>query len=530
VYVPFAWDRYERDDDTVLKFHTDSGDRVLHVGGTGSYGYDTGLARYLAENRGETLRLLYVALTRARSQVIVWWARTSRNTAKGPLTRVLLGTAERGQELPPSITIRSDAAVADAFTALAARSPETIGVESVSARPQPVRWSPPRPAHPDISVASFTRQLDTTWGRASYTRLTAGAHEASHTAGSGLFSEPATTGVSDEPETPSIHGQATIALPSAALDPARPPESLTPTQFAQTLICPLSDLPGGASFGTLVHTILETIDTSAYAATPPGERPAAIAALRQQVLAGCRLAGADRMRGVNAADLADGLVAVLTTPLGPTAPGVTLAEIGGRDRLSELEFELPLAGGDTASIGSTIADIGGLLLEHLDPGDVFYPYAERLRTAPFAGSRLRGYLTGSLDSVLRLTTPAGTPRYVVVDYKTNRLGPRDQPVTAWDYRPQALTDAMSEADYVLQMLLYLVALHRYLRWRQPGYDPDEHLGGGLYLFVRGMCGPSTPILDGTPTGALAWRPPTALVVALSALVDGTPTRRHGVGR
>ena len=42
------------------------------------------------------------------------------------------------------------------------------------------------------------------------------------------------------------------------------------------------------------------------------------------------------------------------------------------------------------------------------------------------------------------------------------------------------------AHYPLQALLYVVALHRYLRWRLRGYDPDVHLGGVLYLFVRGM--------------------------------------------
>ncbi len=55
---------------------------------------------------------------------------------------------------------------------------------------------------------------------------------------------------------------------------------------------------------------------------------------------------------------------------------------------------------------------------------------------------------------------------------------------------------MIDAHYPLQLLLYSVALHRFLRWRQPGYDPDLHLGGGLYLFVRGMVGADTPVVDG----------------------------------
>jgi len=85
-----------------------------------------------------------------------------------------------------------------------------------------------------------------------------------------------------------------------------------------------------------------------------------------------------------------------------------------------------------------------------------------------------------------------------------------------------MTEAMMQAHYPLQLLLYLVALHRFLRWRQPGYDPGQHLGGGLYLFLRGMCGPQTPVVGGMPCGVLAWRPPPSLVVALSALLDGRP--------
>jgi exodeoxyribonuclease V beta subunit len=85
-----------------------------------------------------------------------------------------------------------------------------------------------------------------------------------------------------------------------------------------------------------------------------------------------------------------------------------------------------------------------------------------------------------------------------------------------------MAEAMMAAHYPLQLLLYCVALHRFLCWRQPGYDPARHLGGGLYLFVRGMCGPDTPVVDGARCGVMAWRPPDALVVELSALLAGSP--------
>ena len=80
--------------------------------------------------------------------------------------------------------------------------------------------------------------------------------------------------------------------------------------------------------------------------------------------------------------------------------------------------------------------------------------------------------------------------------------------------------AMMDSHYPLQALLYSVTLHRFLRLRLPGYSPDRHLGGIAYLFVRGMAGADTPLVDGTPLGVFTWRPSPTLVVALSALLSG----------
>jgi exodeoxyribonuclease V beta subunit len=35
-----------------------------------------------------------------------------------------------------------------------------------------------------------------------------------------------------------------------------------------------------------------------------------------------------------------------------------------------------------------------------------------------------------------------------------------------------------------------------------------------------MCGPLTPLTDGHPAGVFSWKPPAALVAALSDLLDG----------
>ena len=86
---------------------------------------------------------------------------------------------------------------------------------------------------------------------------------------------------------------------------------------------------------------------------------------------------------------------------------------------------------------------------------------------------------------------------------------------------------MAGSDYPLQAMLYCVALHRFLRWRQPGYDPATHIGGVLYLFVRGMSGPATPLVDGRPCGVFGWRPPVGLITGLSDLLDGDAAPRRG---
>ena len=117
------------------------------------------------------------------------------------------------------------------------------------------------------------------------------------------------------------------------------------------------------------------------------------------------------------------------------------------------------------------------LREHLPPGDPLAAYAARLED-PALRSSVRGFLTGSIDLVARISgRPA--PRFVLADYKTNWLAAPDEELTLGHYTPAALASEMSRAHYGLQALLYTVALHRYLRWRQPGYDPDEHLAGVL---------------------------------------------------
>ncbi len=146
-----------------------------------------------------------------------------------------------------------------------------------------------------------------------------------------------------------------------------------------------------------------------------------------------------------------------------------MCDVERSDRLDELQFELPLAGGDVPTGRLTLAAIGALLREHLPAGDPLHAYADRLDD-PLLRQDVRGYLTGSIDLVLRVRGDGGATRYAIADYKTNWLAPPGEELTAWHHRPAALASEMRHRHYGLQALLYAVALHRYLRWRLPGYD------------------------------------------------------------
>jgi exodeoxyribonuclease V beta subunit len=260
----------------------------------------------------------------------------------------------------------------------------------------------------------------------------------------------------------------------------------------------MDSLPGGTAFGTLVHAVLEDVDATSIdlANEVRGH-------VRSQLV---RLGPA----GLDVDFLSESLLPSLRTPLGPLADGRALTEFAPADRLAELDFELPLRGGDRSNGTSYLRDLAALLRTYLPAADPLAAYADLLDDPVLGDSALKGYLGGSIDVVLRIGE-----RYLVVDYKTNRLGSPDMPLTAWDYRGPAMAEAMLHAHYPLQALLYDVALHRFLRWRVAGYDPERHLGGVLYLFLRGMCGPGIVAEDGTVPGVFAWQPPASLVVAIS---------------
>jgi len=477
VYCPFLWDGYERKV-RVPVFHDPDNHDVLTVDvGGESVGFSRHLQLHQIEQRGEDLRLMYVALTRARNQAVVWWA-GSTDSGKSPLGRLLFYREIDGVVSSKGGRTPSDEQVRLRLVELSEASGGCIAVEEADGN----RGAPlPKPDSTSVQLeaAVFDRVFDERWRRTSYSGITADAHEPR------VGSEPDEELITDE-------------LPAASESIVSPASG----SLFESVPLQLGAMPGGVEIGSFVHGVLESTDFAA--ADLDEELGVAIdsAIARHPIEVGDR------------ALLVGGLCTAIDSPLGDLVEGMSLRQVARADRLDEVTFELPLAGGEEPCGSFSMADVANVLRRNLAADDPVAAYADRLDD-PTLGRSLHGYLTGSIDLVFRF---AGR-RLAIVDYKTNRLARPDEELNAWHYRPEALSAEMHRAHYPLQAILYTVALHRYMRWRDPDYDAEKDLVGVLYLFLRGMSSPMLPATNGEPCGVWSWRPPSALIEELSDVFD-----------
>ncbi len=495
VYAPFLFDNYVKEDPAPAVIHRD-GKRVLSFDQA-----EVNRPEHRAAALGENMRLSYVAMTRAQSQLVLWWAPTHNTPASG-LHRLLFGQGDTIDQLTSVLASRSrDVDAAPLVTPAEHPSVPTEG----SARRFLQAWAAHhaftfaevvdggaahgidlRPASAPLDVRTFDDSwVDHAWRRTSYTSLAAAGDAASESP-----SEVEADVVGQDDEEPiAVAEDDEVGRVNA--------ESLSVTS-------PMADLPVGATFGSLAHGVLEEADFQA-------------SDLRGELLEQIDEQLAWWPVDLNAEELATALEAVCTTPLGPLAGNARLVDLLPGDRLAELDFELPLAGGDHPHAHAQLRSMAAVLRRHLPADDPLRGYADALASEELGGQALLGYLTGSIDLSFR-----HQGRFYVVDYKTNWLGQAGAELTLADYTPARLAAAMNHSSYPLQAILYSIVLHRYLRWRLPGYDPEQHLGGVMYLYLRGMAGPSTPVVDGQPCGVFSWRPPAAMLEELSAVLDGRP--------
>ena len=410
----------------------------------------------------ERERLAYVALTRACRLLVLAWGPAAGQQGN-PLHPWLFADAP-----PPDLDHdpygeRSDA---DWLQGLqqqieARQLPIALVLPAPGAASEgpPPRWQPaPGDAASPLALGPLPgRPLDGSWGRNSYTSWTRGSHGAAPAA---LEEGRETDAQVNEP----------------ALEPDPVPDTLERDG-------PLAAFPRGAQAGDCLHRILEQLDYQ-----QPADQQTALVA-RELVRSGI---AADQLD-----PLLQGLERLRHTPLGGPLQRLCLAQLAPGERLHEMAFDLPLGHVRAADLAQVF---GG-------------PYGASLAQLPIAS---RGFLTGSIDLVFR-----HGQRWWVLDWKSNWLGLRDgqgQPLHCGpaDYTPAAMAALMEANHYPLQAHLYLVALHRYLRWRLPGYDPARHLGGYVYVFLRGVPGPTE--VDPVP-GVFSEQPPLPRLLGLDRVLE-----------
>ena len=235
----------------------------------------------------------------------------------------------------------------------------------------------------------------------------------------------------------------------------------------------------GPQAGTFLHGLLEWAGRQGFAAVS-ADRALLAAQVRR------------RLQRVPAwqpwEDMLTGwLLQMLTQPLHSTVLPVSLPALA----------DLPQY---QAEMGFMLA-VNGIDLPGLDA----WVRANTLDGAPrpaLLPGQLNGMLKGFIDLVF-----VHEGRYFVLDYKSNWLGSTDAA-----YRPETMAAAVLAHRYELQYLFYVLALHRLLKVRLPDYDYDRHVGGALYLFLRGMSAPSG--------GVFAARPSREVIETLDAAFAG----------
>lgn len=279
---------------------------------------------------------------------------------------------------------------------------------------------------------------------------------------------------------------------------------------------PLANFSSGREAGTALHHAFEEIDFVGAAHTPLD--PAYEEELALQVTTALVSNGLNPSQ--DAAPLTRGILAVLQTPIGGVLGETRLADISRADRIDELEFYMPMGDGQH---GTTAQNIFRVLSTRRGDPAIAERWFDDLEDTGIESLDLNGLLTGFIDLVFRREVN-GVTQYFIADYKSNRIVPQSDTILPGAFTREAVLHEMALHHYYLQYHIYLVALHRWLRARLPTYDYDTHVGGAYYFFVRGMSGADTPLEDGYARGVFFDRPSREVIDALDLAFQRAESR------
>lgn len=343
-----------------IDFHDETS--RAHVLDLGGESFDAHTALKLRENLSESLRLLYVALTRARHRCVIYWGALGE-FHKSAMAELLYGPSEGDAA---ALKKADDQSLARPFLEVAIREPglsvhfEPELSERPASAPPPRRFSSPNEKKSDLTARHVAARVSH-WSRtASFTELTRFAPAHSPTV-------PAT----DHDE---------LALSDAPLEAPLNAELTT-----------LAGFPGGATTGNFFHSLLEKIDF----AKPLSETDVQAALLAH---------------GIAASHCAQAMAGLRDALHSPFHEGMSLSDIAVERRLNELGFTLPV----TASLDNRrLARAFTATPTAAAPST----YGKLVESLPFV--TLEGYLKGFVDLIFQ-----HEDQWFLVDYKTNDLGKR----------------------------------------------------------------------------------------------------------
>ncbi|RQH06566.1 exodeoxyribonuclease V subunit beta [Paraburkholderia dinghuensis] len=451
VFLPFACAfRAVKPDDVPLKWHDEAGEPRVTLEADGRV-----LQQADRERLGEDLRKLYVALTRARYATWVGYA-----PLQGVESSAFGYLVSGGEPVPAGQTEGClDALRGDSIDIDIAPAPE----------PGHERFAMRESAATRGGSRTFPHRVRERWWIASYSSLK------TVEAAPGAFAALDPDGTRAAPDTRSED----VFL--ELLDATTPPED--DTDLAQTLPPAGETMHGferGADAGSFLHDLMEWAANEGFGQIAQDSE---LKRVRDMVARRCNVRGWSHW----VEPLTEWLLDLVKTPLrlppveGEAVPPVTFAKLSSY--MAEMEFWLAAHTVDTLELDALVTSmtLDGQARPALD------------------ATRLNGMLKGFMDLVFE-----HEGRYYVADYKSNWLGPDDASYTAAKMRSQIL-----HSRYELQYVLYLFALHRLLKARLPDYDYDRHVGGAVYIFLRGMRAPGQ--------GLHIERPPRELIERLDAL-------------
>ena len=391
----------------------------------------------------EDMRLLYVALTRAQKAVWLGVAET-RSDLTGSTEKDTLKRSALSQLLNRSTR-------GDLYTQLQTLWGPCDAIEvrempAIRHIPYVAKANTPAPQ----SARTPVRQHASDWWTASFSALTRGLSSDS---------------LRDEAFADALH-DAVQDITNDGLQAS----DLENTSITQS---PWQTFPAGARYGTLLHDLLEWQSRNQW---PARNHTPAKAQEWNTLLA--RKARWLQLNDAHAQQLTPWVQQLISTPLPLQGLGtdLVLSDLASDQLWAEMEFSF-----EAHHVSSHALD--QLIHQHVLQG----------QPRPALQTRtLHGMLTGFMDLVLQ-----HDGKYWVLDYKSNRLP---------HYGQAQLNQAILEKRYEVQYVLYTLALHRLLKSRVPHYNYEQHMGGCIYLFLRGIQD------DGA--GVHAWRPSAALIEAL----------------